>query len=177
MKNIMLASVLFLVAATAEAQDWYAALQYSSLDVELSALGATADSEPDGISLLVGRMVNENFAVEGLVGMGLGDDRVENSSFDFELESVLGLSVVGIYPASDALNLYGKIGFALVEYDDSDGDASDASGVMFGLGAAFAINEQYGLNIEYVQYPDGEYDDFDIDVEASALNLGGYYRF
>lgn len=177
MKKIMLTSVLFLVATTAHAEDWYASLHYSSLDVELSSGGESADSEPDGVTFLIGRMLSKNLAVEGLIGMGLSDDDVENSSFDFELESALGVSVVGFYPAADTLNLYGKLGVALVEYDDSDGDASDASGIMFGLGAALAINEQFGLNVEYIQYPDGEYDDFDIDVEASALNFGGYFKF
>ena len=48
---------------------------------------------------------------------------------------------------------------------------------MFGVGATFDITKKFGFNLEYVQYPDGEYDNFDIDVEASALNIGGYVKF
>ena len=53
----------------------------------------------------------------------------------------------------------------------------NANGVMFGVGATFDITKKFGFNLEYVQYPDGEYDNFDIDVEASALNIGGYVKF
>ena len=177
MKKIVVTGVLFLLMSTAYADNTYVGLSYSSLDVELDAGGITADSEPSGINLVLGNSVSENISFEGLFGFGIGDDEVENAGFDFELKHVIGFSAVGRLPISEAISLYGKLGIAQVKYDDSDGDSSDASGVMYGIGAAFDITEQFGLNLEYIQYPEGEYDDFDIDVEASALNAGLYFKF
>ena len=175
-KTVVIATLLSLSTVT-YAEGWYLGLAYSSLEAELESGGIKRDSNPDGINLMPGYKFSKNFAVEGLLGTGISDDRVENESFDFELKSVLGVSAVGILPLSKHFDLYGKVGFAQVEYDDSDGDSADASGAMFGIGAAFNVTERFGFNLEYVQYPDGEYDDFNIDIEANALNLGVYYNF
>ena len=70
-----------------------------------------------------------------------------------------------------------KIGLAKIEYNDSDEDPSDANGLLYGVGASFDFNSNYGVNLEYIQYPDGEYEDYDIDVETASINLGIYKRF
>ena len=84
---------------------------------------------------------------------------------------------VGILPVSETFDLYAKLGLVQIDYDDSDGDSADASGVSFGFGASFDVSDALGFNLEYIQYPDGEYDEFPVDIETTALNLGVYWKF
>ena len=177
MKKILVAGFVGSFSTVVLAEGWYGGIQYSLLDAEIDAGSWTADSEPSAINLNAGKTINENFAVEGLLGFGLSDDEVEDSGFDFELKTVVGVMAVGILPVAENFSIYGKLGVAQVEYDDSDGDSSDGSGILFGAGVAFDINDQYGLNLEYLWYPDAEYDDFDIDVEAGTFSFGAYMKF
>ena len=177
MKKLLIAGLISFASLAAQAEGWHAGLQYSLLDAELADSGFTTDSEPSAVNFSVGKKIHENFAVEGLLGFGLSDDEVEDSGFDFELKTVIGISAVGILPLTENFSLYGKLGVAQIEYNDSDGDSSDGSGALFGAGLMFDVNEQFGLNLEYVRYPDAEYDDFDIDIEASTLNFGVYMKF
>ena len=80
-------------------------------------------------------------------------------------------------PLNDVFKVYGKIGLAKIEYSDSDDDRADASGLLYGVGFAADFSEKYGVSLEYIQYPDGEYDDYEIDVETASLNLGVYRKF
>ena len=175
----LITTTLFALAATSTqaADEWYAGFHYSTFDVELSVAGFTFDTNPNALNLTVGKKFGENFAIEGLLGTGLSDDEIENTITDFELESVVGASLVGFLPISEGANLYGKLGYAQLEYDDSDGDPADASGAMFGVGLEFAASESATITMDYTQYPDGEYEDFDIDVEASAFSLGVTFKF
>lgn len=173
----LFATSLAIGSVQSHAEDWYVGLSYSVLDAELEAAGFTAETEPNGVNAVIGYKINQHIAVEGLVGLGLGDDAVENQNFDFELDNIVGLSAVGTLPLSENFSVYGKLGVAQIEYDDSDGDASEASGALFGVGAMLAITKTIGVNLEYIDYPDGDYDDFDIDVEASAINLGVVIKF
>ena len=177
MKKIVVTGLLYLCSTMAQAENWYAGAAYSQLDTELNAGGFALETSPSAINLTVGRTFNKNFALEGLLGFGLNDDGVESANFDFELKSVVGASAVGILPLSDSLSLYGKLGLANVQYDDSDGDAADAKGAIYGAGIKVNFSENIGMNVEYAQYPEGEYKDFDIDVETSTLNLGVVVKF
>ena len=173
--------MLFLLSATGYAHHanpfWYTGINYSILDVELEQSGVKGDSEPGAINIFLGHEFNKYFAAEGLLGLGIYDDRVSNSSFAIELDSIVGVSAVGILPLSDTFSFYGKLGVAQVEFEDDDGDSADGSGVMFGVGAAFDISKTTTFNLEYMQYPDGDYDNSDIDVETNAFNLGFSFKF
>ncbi|WP_086929475.1 outer membrane beta-barrel protein [Agarilytica rhodophyticola] len=178
MKKVVVAVITLLFSAFIHAEGWYTGLTYSIADVELDFGDFREDREPGGVNIIAGHRFNQSFAIEGFVGTGVIDDKVVSDGFDFELKSVVGITAVGIFPTiADTFNIYGKLGLAKVKYDDSDGDASAASGIMFGVGAAFDITQRIVFTIEYIEYPSGEYDDFFIDVEANALNVGGYFKF
>ncbi len=177
MIKIMTIASLFLFSAAVHAEGWSTGVQYSKLSSELESRYLTSDTEPSGINILIGYEFSKYFAVEGLLGAGISDDNVERSSFDFELKYVNGISAIGILPITETFNFYGKLGVAQVKYNDSDEDTSGASGVMFGAGASISVTEQFGFNLEYVRYPDGEYNYIGIDVETSVLNFGGYFKF
>ena len=182
MKKITAAAMLFLLSATGYAHHanpfWYTGVNYSILDVQLESAGQQSDAEPGAINVFVGYEFNKYLAVEGLLGRGIYDDRVSNQSFAIELDSIIGISAVGIMPLSDSFSLYGKLGFAQVEYEDDTGRTGDGSGAMYGVGAAFDISETTTFNVEYVRYPDGDYDTSNtFDIETNAFNLGVSFKF
>lgn len=177
MKKQLIMGVLCLAATAANAEGWYAGVQFSNFDAELEVPGATADTEPDAVNLFIGKRVSKYHGFEGVLGRGIGDDEIENTSFDFEVSSIASVAVVGTLPIGDVFRAYAKFGLAHIRYDDSDGDEGDASGFMSGLGVALDVTEQFGLNLEYIKYPDGDYDDFDINVKADTYNIGAYIRF
>ena len=183
MKKLIAAAGLLLLPTIVNAHHanpfWYAGMAYSTLNAELKAAGVQGDSEPDAINFFVGRELNKYFAVEGLLSKGIYDDRVSGASFAFELNYLIGASAVGILPVSDTFNFYGKLGIAQVEYEDDARDSADATGVMYGVGATFDIDEKFSFNAEFLQYPDADYSGssmFD-DVETSALTFGVSFKF
>ena len=181
MKRITATVAFFLLSAMSHAHHanpfWYAGVAYSILDVELESGGQKSDSEPGALNVTVGYEFNKYFAAEGLFGVGIYDDRVANAGFAIEMDSVIGLSAVGILPLTKTFSLYGKLGFAQIEYEDDDADSADGDGAMYGIGAAFDVNEKVSFNIDYIQYPDADYDNSDIDVEAKTFNVGINFKF
>ncbi len=182
MKKVILGGLLSLTATTATANDLYVTFQYSQLNSELSLddfdlEGVKLEAEPSAISVNAGKLINKNFAIEGLVAVGASDDEVGNFGFDLELSSLIGLYGVGILPLNDRFDLYGKIGLAQVEYEDSDGDNADGAGLSLGFGVTYSINQQFDLNLEFLAYPEAEYEDFPVDIETTAASIGFRINF
>ncbi|MBA55617.1 MAG: hypothetical protein CMK89_14275 [Pseudomonadales bacterium] len=177
MKKMFMAAALFGATNASFADGFYVGADYLMLDTDLKAYGDSASVEPKALSVKFGGEFNQYFAAEAMLGIGLKDDTVKDADFDFELDLLIGVSAIGMLPINDVFKLYGKIGLAKIEYNDSDEDPSDANGLLYGVGASFDFNSNYGVNLEYIQYPDGEYEDYDIDVETASINLGIYKRF
>ena len=177
MKKILMATALFGASNICVANQFYLGADYLMLDTDLKAYGDSASVEPKALSVKFGGEFNRYFAAEAMLGIGVRDDAVKDADFDFELDLLIGVSAIGILPVNDVFKLYGKIGLAKIEYNDSDEDPSDANGLLYGFGASVDFNSNYGVNLEYIQYPDGEYENYDIDVETASINLGVYKRF
>ena len=174
-KKLLLGSVVCFASSVCFAKGYYAGAAYSMLDTDLKAYGFKFSTEPTALNFKLGNEFSKNFAAEALLGLGLSEDKV-NSEFDFEL-TLLGVAAVWILTLNETFKVYGKVGLAQIKYDDSDGDKSDASGLLYGVGCSINFNPKFGASLEYIQYPDGEYDDFDVDVETSAINLGAFIKF
>lgn len=177
MKKCLLAGAILAAANVCVANEIYVGVDYSMLDVELKGYDVTLDSEPAAINLKLGNTFNENFAIEAILGMGLIDDSVSGADFDFELDNLFGISAVGLIPLNETVKLYGKVGVAKIDYDDSDGDKSDASGLFYGVGISADFTRRFGMSLEYLQYPDGDYEDYKVDIETTSLSLGAHIRF
>lgn len=137
------------------------------------------DADPTALRVRGGLQVNENFAVEGLIGLGLQDDEIGDSNVDFGLDTILGVSAVGIVPLDRTFGLFGKVGFASVEYESDDLDGSiDETGIMFGFGAKVNFDRRgSGLVIEYTILPDVEDDDTSLEVESDMISIGAQFAF
>ncbi|PCK08161.1 MAG: hypothetical protein COA42_10590 [Alteromonadaceae bacterium] len=174
MKRILLASALLATSSIASANDYYVGIDASLMNVEVSAPGFSFSegANPSAIKLRFGTKFNKYVGLEASYGTGLSSDEVENTRIDIELKNSFSIQAVGFIPISDSFRFSGKLGVARVEFEDNDGDKADADGVFLGVGLAYDFSEKVGLNLELVKYSKGEYDDFNLDVDPTALNLG-----
>lgn len=156
-------------------------LMLLTLELTSPAVIGTTEAEPTALGFKIGVDLNRNLAVEGLLGVSLSDDQFDASTLEAELDSLFGFYAVGKFPLSNAGEVYGKAGFVTLEYEDSDGDKLDGSGLSFGFGARFHLNRQLSVGGEFLFFPDTEYDDsvfgFPVDGESDSLNIGMQLRF
>lgn len=178
-KQLLALAAAVAVSPAAMAQDAYFGADFSFVSAELTDWqGETADSDPTALRVRGGVGLSENFAIEGVVGLGLQDDEVSGTPYDLELDSLFGINAVGILPLDRTLSLFGKIGFANLEYKDSDGDTYDDTGVSFGFGAKVNFDRNgSGLVIEYTILPDTENEEYDIEIESEMISIGAQFAF
>jgi OOP family OmpA-OmpF porin len=133
--------------------NFYVGLEVGQTDVE---------SEDDtGFKILGGYQFHRNIAAE--VGYGLLFDKG-----DGEITS-LEVTAVGLFPLANQFSLYGKLGFARVEAEDSSGSVDDTS-LTFGFGAQYDVNRNLGLRLGWQRY---EIENVDVDF----ISLGLVWRF
>lgn len=163
----------------------------SSLD--LAGARFDTDTQNSAAQLGLGLQLNPNFAVELHYGqLGRFDLRANAAlppiQVDAELElSALSLDLLGIYPINDALSVYGKIGAARWDID-ADVTASERESlissvstdeqdiaVKFGLGARYALNEQWQLGLDVEQFKVGK-DEF-VSTQARTASVNLIYQF
>ena len=75
MIKLVIASVLTLAAFSASAQ-MYGEVGYTSVKLEENSYGDNYKSSPSAVRGVLGFEINPNLAIEGMVGLGLGDDKV-----------------------------------------------------------------------------------------------------
>lgn len=182
MLGLLAASVL---SSSAFAQTGYIGADFSFISAEVSVdtfVGTySEDVDPTALRLRGGVELNQNFAIEGVLGMGLQDDEIDTILGETEvgLDTLFGVTAVGIIPLDRNFSLFGKVGFASVEYQSDDEDYSiDDTGVSFGFGGKVNFNRNgSGLIVEYTFLPDVEDEDTDIQVESEMLSVGAQFAF
>lgn len=140
-------------------------------------------STDNGPKIEVGYDFTKNFGVElGYTSFGTLFDSNDNSVRLTQKSNAITLSLLGTVPINDWFGIYGRVGYA--RYDTNNSGAVDGVAVkdesgntpMWGAGAKFNINEQFALRLEYQNYSDlsdlpGHKDD------VQGLFVGGVYRF
>lgn len=137
-----------------------------SIDFDLSAL-----------TLSAGFQLNEYLAFETRFGTGMADDEVtgaDGDSVTLELDSIFGLYAKAGLPVSDKFYPYLVLGLTEAELSISSdmGTSTDSdSDTSFGVGASFAVNNQFAVFGEYMNW----YEDDGLTI--SGFNLGVNYKF
>jgi len=189
MKKLLLSTAVAasLLSAPAMAENTYVSLGYTALDVDAEVFaGSIGTADLSALNLTVGYSIFPHIAVEGFASLGVSEDSfdrdldsdfVASTGFEIEQTSAFGINVVGTLPLSESFDVYAKLGYANISFDDTDSDEASADGASFGLGLNYNYNDRHSVFIDYVSYADGEYDDFDIELEPSAINLGYKVNF
>lgn len=181
-KALLIASIAALSSANVAAQtspiQGYLGLNYTLATYEDEALPDELD-----FGVLVGKagaQITPFLAAELRAGFGVADDSFSapGERLEFEVDSLVGAYLVAGVPNESPIYPYVVAGFSRAEltasYSGSLGSFSESeseSDFSYGVGANFAVNEQFSLNAEYMLY-------FDKDgAEITGLGLGGSFRF
>lgn len=177
-KSLGLAAILASCASFAQAETGL----YGGASVLLGSYEENGVESVDlnFIQAQVGNRFNENWAIEGRVGLGIGDDSVTTDGVKIELEGEYLVSVFakGILPINPSFELYALAGltYSSIEANASflgnSAKVSDSgSDVSFGLGASFDATESVSLFAEYSSIYDKD------DTEFNGFTLGINSRF
>lgn len=181
MKKCLVALTAALVASSAFSADEmakYAKIQYSRVDVDRNLYNIVSeDATPSALNFAYGVKFNDFVAVEGNLGLGWKDDKISNTTSDFDLDKMYGVSVIGYAPFNEYFRLFAKVGYSKLQFEDSEGQDANADGVAYGGGIEVTFTDRLGAMIEYVEYPDGDYKGADYKIEAESISLGLLYSF
>lgn len=155
------------------------------------------DCDSDGWKILAGYKLNQNMAIEGAY-YNLGEDTAEYEHATYGTMKAsaksTGIGVTGIYtqPVADNLEVFGKLGamFWNVEGELSQNvsgakvsatDEEDGTSVLFGLGASYKFDDNWGIRGEWERYT-AEYEDMDkaedseedIDILSAGVTFSTY---
>ena len=182
MKSFVIAAAVAvsgLTLSTAYAQQSQSAAGATYFGVNLSQASyeesGRGTAKPAFISASLGKVINQNFAVEGRFGTGLTEDDVGGSGpRDVGVDFFLGAYAKGILPITPRFAVYGLAGVTYgdlsassggLRFSDSDADFS------YGFGLDYQIGATTALNFEWARLFDGT------DYNLDALSLGVSFRF
>ncbi|HWL56657.1 MAG TPA: porin family protein [Paracoccus sp. (in: a-proteobacteria)] len=159
------------VVAPVETADWtgfYAGIQYGKGNAELDYAGASADSDFDGYGLHAGYMRDfGNFVLGGELDYNRVslDDTDEDGDL-WRLRGRAGYDMGKFLP-------YATLGVAQLEL----GDLSE-TGITYGLGADYMINDKFTVGAEYTRNDFNDIDDVDgADLDTDLFQVRASYRF
>ena len=136
------------------------------------------------LMLQAGYVYNEYIALEGRYTFGLdmdyspGTTNSLNSDYDGDFSS-WGLYVKPMYPIGN-FSLYALLGYGGVMLDDIAGGDAYESGFQWGLGAGYAMSENYTVFVDYVSLYDDTGFDYRArldDIDSDTWTFGVSYRF
>ena len=151
---------------SALADDLYLGAQYNLYTFSTSELD---DLEPDGLLLVLGGKIDENFQVEGRFGRSLSDDNVTGAAL--KVDEYVGFYVKGGMTFADMVFPYVILGYTKVDLEfwgePLDYTESDLS---YGLGADVQLGD-FSVGLEWIKLEDKT------DFELEALSLNGKWHF
>lgn len=138
--------------------------------------------KPHVFTGIIGYGLHPNLAVEGLLGLGLKKDTVNEIGtlyqVDFKIQSMYGVYLKPRYQVTDAFELFARLGYVKTKFKvnapaDSvyiSGSSTEGS-TAWGLGGNYAFDKNTYLTLGYNQFfkEDG--------LKIKGLNLGIGYRF
>ena len=197
MKMIAIAAAsTLLMLGTAQAQQarttaggTYAEIGYSQL--KLSGEGVSI--KPNAIRGIVGYDFHPNFAVEGMLAFGAGDDSISETATSgantatatvkVKLENAYGIYLKPKANLSDSLEVFGRLGYSHAKFKatadatlngvsvGSESDSGSEGGVSYGVGANFKFSPAAYVGVDYMHYykKDG--------MKVEGVNVGVGFRF
>jgi opacity protein-like surface antigen len=139
----------------------------------------------NNIMLQSGYKYNEYVALEGRYTFGFNTDYDRGNLFnslsggyDGDVSN-WGIYVKPMYPIGN-FNIYALLGYGGVMLDDLAGGDAYEDGFQWGLGADYAVNENFSVFVDYVKLYDDTGFDYrakNDDVDSNTWTLGVSYRF
>lgn len=164
---------MFSMSAMAEEakSNMYGGVQYAMTTYDETGV---EDLNPTALVFVIGNKFNKNFALEGRIGIGMGDDSLSGLPVTLEIDSFVGVYAKGIVPVSSTVDLYGIIGYTDGEVTVSAPGISlsaSESDTSLGFGVDFAVSKTTSMNLEYINYIDSN------GTTLDAISVGANFAF
>lgn len=162
--GVFILGAAFAEVATADG-GFYVGASYSQLDYSEPGI----DLDFTTIGGLVGYKLSSSFAIEIRGAKGQSDDEL----YGIGVEVDKTMSVLGRFSLPNETNVtpYVVAGFSKGWLSADGGFKTDESDYSYGIGAAFALTDQFAVSAEYVSLLDKD------DVEVAALSLIATFEF
>jgi opacity protein-like surface antigen len=185
MKKIIttIAAVLFTLSGNVMAEGMKIGIDYLMLGSEAES----EDFDTSAVQLRLSNSISPNIGIEGVFAIGISDDTNDyydpndlgNFSITAELDNMLGVFAKFHGDLTPRFQVYGRLGLAMVEYNfdvdtqnfGSGSESYDDTGLAFGVGAGFNLNETTALVAEYTQWPDVDVEGIDIETDVISVGL------
>ncbi|QTD45642.1 outer membrane beta-barrel protein [Ottowia testudinis] len=151
----------------------YTELGFTALRYKDNATGAGLPAFKGNATMvrgIAGYNLNENLALEGMVGFGVSGKKstIGGEVFHAKPSNMVGLFIKPKLPLGDSAELFGRVGFSSVKFG---GDPGRSNGLAWGLGGAYRLTPAVALTADYMRY-----------YSKSGQSLGGMtvgvnYRF
>lgn len=170
MKKLLIAAatasgLLCASSAVLAENDLYVGAQYNMYSLGASGI---SDLEPDGLAVVLGGKVNENFMLEGRFGRSLSDDN--GSGTALKIDDHIGFYVKGGMEFANMVFPYVVLGYTKVDLEFYNELTQTESDLSYGVGADVHFgNMQVG--VEWMKLQDKT------DYELEGLSLTGAWRF
>lgn len=138
----------------------YFSVNYTDLEYALDSPTLNDDASPKAISGAVGKKIHKWLAAEFRWGIGLGDDRL-NDTTKVDIDHMIGLylrATSGFTP-SEKIEVYGIMGWSNVTFagtvqSDSGFNTGvhSENGVGVGVGIGHRIGDNTSFNVEYTNF-------------------------
>lgn len=146
------------------------------------------------VMLDVGYKFNDYVAVEGRywIGINSDSDNILHDGQDYDPldtdSDAWGIYVKPMYPVTDALDIYGLLGYGSASLNDTSAFGADVDGISWGVGASYAFTDNWSIFVDYIAFTDDTLtnnaitdalgvDGSSYDHEFDALNFGFNYSF
>lgn len=175
---ILAISLLALPVAADNLRGYYAGANLGFVDANTLDASGNA-TQFSALEFHGGYKYNSWLGGEARVGFGMSGESYSNNNGSQITEIDLSLDhYESIYYRAESANtvakLYGLVGFSNVQAtmeEDGESTSSSDSGLSYGFGVGFVMNEKSNLNFEYRQLLNSG------DNEFSIVSLGFDYRF
>lgn len=159
----------------------------------------SSDDSDTGLKIFGGMQVNPNFALE-LSYVDLGEASATETASLFGISFVeedtaeatgFAIAAVGLWPVHDRIDLFGKVGLFMWDVDAEleifiDGaldsrfsDSESGTDPFFGIGANFAVTDNFTIRAEWERYTSvgDEIDGYDVESDIDYIGASAIFSF
>ncbi|PMH37123.1 hypothetical protein BCU68_08465 [Vibrio sp. 10N.286.49.B3] len=135
------------------------------------SIGSDCDDDAFGLGLYLGYNFGDYIGLEASYDF-LGEYRINNGSYFSEQNlTALSLGPRVIFPVSDDVSIFGKVGAAYMDFGDENDTVFTG-----GVGLEYAVNDSSAVRFEYQRFQNMS-DDIASGLDANFITVGYTYKF
>ena len=185
---IPLVALVGFVTST-NAEPLFVQMGYGSMKHNLKAGNIAVNSDVDQVTAAVSYQFHPNFAVEGLLGLGVGNKEflaTGTNTFSNKINNMFGIYIKPKWSITETLSLNGRLGFSQAAMEITDRTSANerklayiSSGVSYGVGLSYAMSESFNMNLDYLVFGGNlmGLNDANGSADFSGFNIAVDYKY